>query len=40
MLKDLKEARDFIHIEVFGLESGDLFEMIFAILEERVKAGV
>ena len=40
MFGDLKNAGKFIHIEIFGIESGELFEQLFAILSERVSAGV
>ena len=40
IFKDLQDAKEFIHIEVFGIESGQLFEKLLAILRERVQAGV
>lgn len=40
MFGDLSRARDFIHIEIFGIESGELFEQLLEILSERAAAGV
>ena len=40
MFSDLRNASRFIHIEVFGIESGELFEQMFAILSERAAVGV
>ena len=40
MFSDLRNASRFIHIEVFGIESGELFEQMFAILSERASVGV
>lgn len=40
MFADLRNARNFIHIEIFGIESGELFEQLLAILSERAAAGV
>ena len=38
--KDLENAKKFIHIEVFGLESGELFENLLEILTKKVSEGV
>ena len=40
MFEDLGRAHSFIHIEIFGIESGELFERLLAILSERAAAGV
>lgn len=40
MFADLAQAKEFIHIEFFGLESGHLFEDSFEVLRERVASGV
>ncbi|MGN1226921.1 MAG: cardiolipin synthase [Candidatus Cryptobacteroides sp.] len=40
LFTDLQKAQDFIHIEIFGIESGELFEKLLSILSERVQAGV
>ena len=40
MFADLRNASRFIHIEVFGIESGELFEQLLAILSERAASGV
>lgn len=40
LFADLQKANTFIHIEIFGIESGYLFEKLLAILSERVQAGV
>lgn len=40
LFESLKEAKRFIHIEFFGIESGPLFEQMFAILAERASQGV
>ena len=34
MFADLGKARNFIHIEIFGIESGELFERLFSTLSE------
>lgn len=40
MFADLRNASRFIHIEIFGIESGELFEQLLAILSERAASGV
>lgn len=40
MFADLDKASSFIHMEIFGIESGELFERMFAILSGRAAAGV
>lgn len=40
MFEDMARAKQFLHIEFFGIESGKLFEQMFAILAERVASGV
>lgn len=40
LFDSLKQAKRFIHIEFFGIESGPLFEQMFAILAERASQGV
>ena len=40
MFEDMSRANHSLHIEFFGIESGVLFEEMFAILAERVARGV
>lgn len=40
MFEDLGKSEKFIHIEIFGIESGELFEQLLGILSKRVAAGV
>lgn len=40
MFDAMRGAKKFIHIEFFGIESGPLFEELYAILSERAAAGV
>ena len=40
MFEDMRHAEHFIHIEFYAIESGHLFEELFAILAERAAAGV
>lgn len=40
MFEDMRRAERYIHIEFYGIESGHLFEELFAILAERAAAGV
>lgn len=37
---DMARAEKFIHIEFFGIESGELFEQMFEVLRERAARGV
>ena len=40
MFEDMSRAQHSLHIEFFGIESGTLFEEMFAVLAERVARGV
>lgn len=40
MFEDLRGARKFIHMEIFGIESGELFEQMLEILADKAAEGV
>lgn len=40
MLEDLKNAREFIFIEFFIIELGEMFDSIITVLEQKAKEGV
>lgn len=40
LFDEMRQAKEFIHIEFFGIESGHLFEQMFSILAERASQGV
>lgn len=40
MFGDMAKAKKFIHVEFFGIESGKLFERMYAVLADRAQNGV